>query len=108
MPVIKSAIKKLRQDRKHEAQNDILRASLKMSVRAAKKSKSGKSVSKAMSIVDKAAKNNLIHKNKASRMKVTLSKLAKPSSLKSAVKPSPKTKKTTAKRTAKKTSKKAK
>ena len=103
MPVIKSAIKKLKQDKKREAQNDMLRASLRMSVRNAKKSKSGKSVSKAMSIVDKAAKNNIIHKNKASRMKVTLSKLAKPSSLKSAVKPASKINKVTTKKVSKKT-----
>lgn len=97
MPVIKSAIKKLRQDRKHEKQNDILRDALKSAVRSAKKTKSAKAVTKAMSIVDKSAKNNIIHKNKASRMKSSLAKIAKPASQKAPVKTS-----------LKKTSKKAK
>lgn len=78
MPVIKSAIKKLRQDKKREKQNNILRDSVKTVVRLAKKSKSGKDISKAIATVDKAAKNNIIHKNKAARLKSTLSKIAKP------------------------------
>lgn len=81
MPVIKSAIKKLRQDRKHERENDIIRKTLKESIRTAKKTKSGKSVAKAVSVVDKAAKKNIIHKNKAARMKSNLTKIAKPASL---------------------------
>lgn len=86
MPVIKSAIKKLRQDKKREKQNDELRDALKASIRTAKKSKTGKTVAKAVSTVDKAAKNNIIHNNKASRLKASLSKLAKPISLKTATK----------------------
>ncbi|MDO8270137.1 MAG: 30S ribosomal protein S20 [Candidatus Levybacteria bacterium] len=86
MPVIKSAIKKLRQDKKREKQNDDLREILKSTVRAAKKTKTGKSVSKAVSIVDKAAKNKIIHQNKASRIKASLSRLAKPQSGKSSQK----------------------
>jgi small subunit ribosomal protein S20 len=78
MPVIKSAIKKLRQDKKREKQNNSLRDSVKTVVRLAKKSKSGKAIAKAMATVDKAAKNNIIHKNKAARLKSTLSKIAKP------------------------------
>lgn len=87
MPVIKSAIKKLRQDRKREKQNDELRAALKTALRSAKKTKSGKSVALAFSTVDKAAKNNIIHVNKASRLKASLSKVAKPISAKGSVKP---------------------
>jgi len=77
MPVIKSAIKKLRQDRKREKHNDMLRDGLTTAVRSAKKTKTSASVKKAISAIDKAAKNNLLHKNKASRMKASLSKLAK-------------------------------
>ena len=84
MPVIKSAIKKLRQDKKREKQNDDIRLALKMAIRSAKKTKTGKSVAKAISTVDKAAKNNIIHVNKASRLKSTLSKISKPQSAKTA------------------------
>lgn len=82
MPVIKSAIKKLRQDKKREKENDLLRNSLKSTVRIAKKDKSSKSVTKAISTVDKAAKHKIIHTNKAARLKAALSKLAKPVSVK--------------------------
>lgn len=98
MPVIKSAIKKLRQDKKREKRNDDLREILKSTVRAAKKTKTGKSVSKAVSIVDKAAKNKIIHQNKASRIKASLSKIAKPQSSKSAKKVSSSLKKATPKK----------
>jgi len=98
MPVIKSAIKKLRQDKKREKQNDSVRNALKSSIRSAKKTKAGKSVAKAMSIVDKAAKLNIIHPNKASRLKSSLSKLAKPVSNKSASKEAKPTKKVVAKK----------
>ena len=78
MPVIKSAIKKLRQDKKREKRNDVMREVLKSTVRSAKKTKSGKSIAKAISIVDKAAKSKIIHQNKASRLKSALTKIAKP------------------------------
>lgn len=105
MPVIKSAIKKLRQDKEHEKGNDQLRDALKSSVRAAKKMKNGKSVAKAISTVDKAAKKNIIHPNKASRLKSSLSHLAKPASAKTSTKPQATQKKTSPKK--EKTSKKA-
>ena len=88
MPVIKSAIKKLRQDKKREKRNNDLRDSVKNAIRLAKKSKSGKTIAKAISTVDKAAKKNIIHKNKAAKLKSTLSKIGKPVSHKVATKPS--------------------
>ena len=77
MPVIKSAIKKLRQDKKREKQNDELRSALKKALRVAKKAKSGKSVATAISTVDKAAKHKIIHTNKAARLKSRIAKLLK-------------------------------
>lgn len=74
MPVIKSAIKKLRQDKKREIQNDLKRRSLKSLVNKAKKTPSAKTVQAAFSALDRAVKNNLIHKNKAARTKSSLSK----------------------------------
>lgn len=78
MPVTKSAIKKLRQDRKREVINDKFREDLKSFIKAAKKSKSSASINKAVSIIDKGVKKNILHKNKASRIKTVLSRLAKP------------------------------
>lgn len=108
MPVIKSAIKKLRQDRKREKKNDALRASLKSAISQAKKTKSGKSVAQAVAVVDKASKNKIIHSNKAARLKSNLTKLAKPTAAKTQKKTAEKTttKKTaSSKASSKKTSK---
>lgn len=102
MPVIKSAIKKLRQDRKHEKQNNIVRDALRKALKNTKKTKSGKSVSIAISTIDKAVKNNIIHKNKASRLKSSLAKLSKPTSIKTGQKESKKPKKTSSKKISKK------
>ena len=84
MPVIKSAIKKLRKDKKREKRNDAFRKNLDKAIRMAGKQKSAKAVSKAVSIVDRAAKKHIIHKNRGARIKSALSKLAKPGILKKA------------------------
>jgi small subunit ribosomal protein S20 len=78
MPVIKSAKKKLRQDKKRQKRNNFQRANFKDAVKEATKSKTAEKVRKAVSLVDKAVKKGLIHKNKAARIKSGLSKLAKP------------------------------
>lgn len=95
MPVIKSAIKKLRKDTKRTSENDKFRRELELALRDAKKTKSSKSASHATSLVDKAVKKNLMHKNKAARVKSSLSKLAKP-----AAKTESKTTKPTSKKSA--------
>ncbi|MBI2036468.1 30S ribosomal protein S20 [Candidatus Microgenomates bacterium] len=87
MPIIKSAIKKLRQDRKRTKINRAKKENLKELIKKAKKSKTAEAVKKAQSAIDKAAKTHLIHKNKAARLKSALSKLAKP--VKSPSKPAP-------------------
>lgn len=74
MPVIKSAIKKLKQSEKHAAHNKSIRRAMKDLMDAYKKSPSEKSFIAAVSAIDKAAKTNVIHKNKASRLKSRLSK----------------------------------
>jgi len=91
MPVIKSAIKKLRKDIKRTKANDVFRNELDRALRTAKKSPSAKSVSGAVSAVDRAVKKNLMHKNRAAHIKSSLSKLAKPGTkAKSPVKTAPK------------------
>lgn len=83
MPVIKSAIKKLRRDKKREKVNDDFREKLDKSIKDAKKKKTPSAVNTAVSLVDKAVKTHLLHKNRAARIKSSLSKLAHPGSAKS-------------------------
>lgn len=75
MPVTKSAKKKLRQDLKRTQVNKKQENELRMLVKKASKTPSEKTIRDAVSAVDKAVKNNLLHKNKAARMKSSLSKL---------------------------------
>ena len=89
MPVIKSAKKKLKQDRKREKVNKLLRNTLKDALKDARKSKTTDKIISAVKLTDKAVKRNLIHKNKAARIKSSLSKLIKTASVKA--KSNPKT-----------------
>lgn len=75
MPIVKSAKKKLRADKKRKAFNRKLANILNSSIKNAEKLPSQKNIQEAISIVDKSAKKNIIHKNKASRLKSKLSKL---------------------------------
>jgi len=77
MPITKSAIKKTRIDKKRSAFRKQRKAILKTSIVLAVKNKEKADIKKAISLVDKAVKNNLIHKNKAARLKSSLSKLTK-------------------------------
>ncbi len=79
MPVIKSAIKKLRKDRKREAQNDEFRKKMRDVLRKVKKDDSDVSVlAEAYETVDKAAKKRIIHHNKAARLKSQIAKTIAP------------------------------
>jgi small subunit ribosomal protein S20 len=99
MPVIKSARKKLRKDKKRELQNKVLRNLFKKAVKQAEKTPTVANISKAVKIIDKTAKKNIIHKNKAARIKSKLSKLI------AGKKVAPKTVKKTPKAPARKASK---
>lgn len=86
MPVIKSAKKKLKQDRKREKLNSKVKESYRTAVKEAQKGKSFEKVKLAVKLVDKASKKGIIHKNKAARIKSRLSKIAKPTATKKVVK----------------------
>lgn len=75
MPVIKSAKKKLSQDKKRTIRNAKQETALKDAIKEAKKNPTAKTVQEATSLTDKAAKKFIIHKNKAARIKSGLSKL---------------------------------
>ena len=75
MPIIRSAIKKVRKDKTRTARNKKRALGLKSFIQKARTSKSPKDLQTAFSALDKAAKVKLIHPNKASRLKSRLSKL---------------------------------
>lgn len=74
MPIIKSAIKKMRKDRVRTARNKVREKNLKSLIKKARIENSDKNLSAAFSALDKAAKVHLIHPNKAARLKSRLSK----------------------------------
>jgi len=77
MPVTKTAKRALKSSKRKEIVNNKIRKELEVAMRLAKKSKKKNLIIKAISLVDKAAKNKIIHKNKAARTIQSLSKLAK-------------------------------
>lgn len=77
MPITKSAIKALRQDAKRAQFNKPVRAKIKTTKDAMKASPSAEALSQAFSAVDRAVKKNLLHANKAARIKSQLSRLLK-------------------------------
>ena len=77
MPIIKSASKKLRHDRKRTKITMTARKAVAGILKSTRKTPTNKSVSLAYQALDKAAKRSIIHKNKAARLKSRLSKLLK-------------------------------
>lgn len=79
MPIIKSAIKKMRQDAKRTLQNTKYIKAYKSILLKIKKggAKAKTLVPKFYSAVDRAAKRKIIHKNKATRLKQSISKFLK-------------------------------
>lgn len=75
MPIIRSAIKKVRKDKVRTARNSKRELNLKSLVRKTRINKTAKDLQAAFSALDKAAKVKLIHPNKAARLKSRLSKL---------------------------------
>lgn len=76
MPIIKSATKKVRKDKTRTALNKKRGSELKRLLKSARKKPEAKNLSAAFSALDKAAKVNLIHKNKVARLKSSLSRIA--------------------------------
>lgn len=104
MPIIKSAKKRVRVNRKAAVRNAKTKRSLKAAIKLFAKSPSADSHAAAQSNVDKMLKKGLVHKNKAARMKKRLAAEAKaanvkPGAKKATTKATP-AKKTTAKKPA--------
>lgn len=76
MPNIKSAIKKVRKDKRRAAANLRLRRRYKQAVKAARQDQSPETLRLAQKELDKVAKRGVIKKGKAARLKSRLAKLA--------------------------------
>lgn len=116
MPIIKSAIKRMRQTTKRRARNVTAKRNLKGAVKAFLAKPDAKTLSEAQSELDTMVKKNLLPKNTASRRKAQLSRVAKEAGVKTggtakkaAAKPAakPAAKKTATKAAAKPAAKKA-
>lgn len=76
MPNIKSAIKKVRKDKRRATVNLRLRRRYKKAVKAARQDPSAEALQLAQKELDKAAKRGVIKKGKSSRLKSRLAKTA--------------------------------
>jgi small subunit ribosomal protein S20 len=75
MPILKSAKKALRVSKKKNVVNRKLKSQVKTAIDQVKKTPNSENLSLASSKIDRAVKKNLIHKNKAARLKSRLAKL---------------------------------
>lgn len=78
MPIIKSAKKKMRQDKKKTAHNLKIKLNLKSAVKKMRSKPTAKALQEVFSKLDKATKTKLIHPNKAARLKSRLTKSLQP------------------------------
>jgi small subunit ribosomal protein S20 len=77
MPILRSAIKKLKQDKKRTLVNRAKKDATKKQIKLFLKTKTEADLKKSVSMIDKLAKINIFHKNKAARLKAKLSKQLK-------------------------------
>jgi small subunit ribosomal protein S20 len=77
VPIIKSAIKKMKQDVRKTALNRKRKEETKNTIKNFLKAKTNEAYNKAVSSIDKLAKKRVIHKNKAARLKSRLAKQLK-------------------------------
>lgn len=82
MPVTKSAIKNLRKANKNAIRNKTFKSRVKDQVKTLQKlvtdgkaAEAKKLAPKVVSLIDRSAKKNLVHKNKAARQKSAVAKL---------------------------------
>ncbi|MDD3067001.1 MAG: 30S ribosomal protein S20 [Candidatus Gracilibacteria bacterium] len=83
MPLIKSAIKKMRKDKKNTARNRMQKEKMQDSIQAVKAAAGKKDsnmsevLKSAYKAIDKAVKRNLLHPKTGSRRKAKVAKIAK-------------------------------
>jgi len=99
MPVTKSAQGALKQQQRRLQENKRTKRLYKKSIKDFKENPNEKNLSRAFSQIDRAAKKNVIHKNKAARLKTQLPKLV--------IKPKTQSRKKSASKSSSKTPKKS-
>ena len=82
MPIIKSAIKRMKQTVKRRERNVAVKKDVKGAVKAFMEKPTAAGLSLAQSEIDTAVKKNLISKNTAARRKANLAKIAKEAGVK--------------------------
>lgn len=75
MPVTKSAKKAQRQAAKKKGFNDQIRKQLRLAIKNLRLNPSRVTLGKVYSLLDRAVKKSIIHKNKASRLKANYSRM---------------------------------
>ncbi len=75
MPILQNAKKALRASKRKAAVNSVVRAKMRSTVRKMQVTPSADVLNESFSSIDRAVKQNLVHRNKAARMKSSLSKL---------------------------------
>ncbi len=83
MPITKSAKKALRQSKKRALRNKKRKKQIKEGIKSFSKHPTTKTLKTAISLIDRAVKKNIFHKNKAARMKSRLTKQLNQSQAKS-------------------------
>lgn len=77
MPILKNAKKALRASKKKTIINGQIKSKLKSALDEMKKNPQAEKLNLAFSALDKSVKKNILQKNKAARLKSSLSKLLK-------------------------------
>jgi len=75
MPIIKSAIKKLRADKKRQQVNKAVKSKAVNLISLFRNEKKAEGLSAVFSAIDRAAKNRVFHPKKADRLKSRLARL---------------------------------
>lgn len=76
MPVTKTAKRALKSSKRKEDINKTTLNLVEIAIRSAKKSMKASDTKKAISLVDRASKRGIFHKNKAARIKSMLAKIS--------------------------------
>jgi len=77
MPILDNAKKALRSSKRKTLQNDLVRSRLSSGLKKLVKQPTAQNLNLVFSYIDKALKRNLLHRNKASRLKSRSSGLVK-------------------------------
>lgn len=75
MPVLKSSKKALRVAKRRRVENELLRKKIRTALKSLRTNSNAKTLQQAFSAIDKGARKNIFHKNRAARLKSQASKL---------------------------------